>query len=257
MTWIKSAELERLRARERATRDDVEAARAELNKALITSAPGVTSFDPVAPLAERVVQALKFERVRADKAEGELSKAEAERNTMRSQLDSARADLVEVRKVLDTANGGQMGVFVSYGFGGNANAKVQSKSPVVLAAEHLAKRVSELSDKVKAQREELDAIERQHAQEAVDAEYAALPACPMHGNLQCPRCDKLISSPRLSDGADQSPQSAEMYGVITLSELVAQGSVVTVGPAKPKLPQHLVWRCTCSHTVRTKTRDAS
>ncbi|SKS11330.1 Uncharacterised protein [Mycobacteroides abscessus subsp. bolletii] len=257
MTWINSIELARLRARERATRDDVEAARAELNKALITSVPGVTSFDPVAPLAERVVHALKFERVRANKAEGELSKAEAERNTMRSQLDSARADLAEVRKVLDTANGGQMGVFVNYGVGGNVNAKVPSKSPVVLAAEHLAKRVSELSDKVKAQREELDAIERQRAQEAVDAEYAALPACPMRGNLQCPRCDKSISSPRLSDDADQSPQSPEMYGVITLSELVIQGAAVTVGPAKPKLPQHLVWRCTCSHTVRTKTRDAS
>lgn len=250
VTWINSIELARLRARERTTRDDVEAARAELSKALITSAPGVTSFDPVAPIAERVVHALKFERVRANKAEDE-------RNTMRSQLDSARADLAEVRKVLDTANGGQMGVFVNYGVGGNVNAKVPSKSPVVLAAEHLAKRVSELSDKVKAQREELDAIERQRAQEAVDAEYAALPACPMHGNLQCPRCDKPISSPRLSDDADQNPQSPEMYGVITLSELVIQGAAVTVGPAKPKLPQHLVWRCTCSHTVRTKTRDAS
>ncbi|SII19313.1 Uncharacterized conserved protein [Mycobacteroides abscessus subsp. abscessus] len=250
MTWIKSAELERLRTRERHAREDIRAAYAALNAGLTPSASLMSQLDPVAPLAEGVVHALKFERVRANKAEDE-------RNTMRSQLDSARADLAEVRKVLDTANGGQMGVFVNYGVGGNVNAKVPSKSPVVLAAEHLAKRVSELSDKVKAQREELDAIERQRAQEAVDAEYAALPACPMHGNLQCPRCDKSISSPRLSDNADQNPQSAEMYGVITLSELVVQGAAVTVGPAKPKLPQHLVWRCTCSHTVRTKTRDAS
>lgn len=250
VTWIKSAELERLRARERHARQDIQAACAALNAGLTPAASTMPQADPVAPLAERVVQALKFERVRANKVEAELV-------DVRKQRDDARAILAEVRKVLDTANGGQMGVFVSYGVGGNVNAKVPSKSPVVLAAEHLAKRVSELSDKVKAQREELDTIERQRAQEALDAEYAALPACPMHGNLQCPRCDKLISSPRLSDGADQNPQSAEMHSVITLAELVTQGGRVTVEPAKPKLPQHLIWRCTCSHTVRTKTRDAS
>jgi len=67
---------------------------------------------------------------------------------------------------------------------------------------------------------------------------------------------KSISSPRLSDDADQNPMP-EMYGVITLATLAGQGATATVEPAKPKLPQHLVWRCTCGHVEKTKTRDAS
>ncbi|AMT71946.1 coiled-coil domain-containing protein [Mycobacteroides immunogenum] len=257
MTWIKSAELESLRARVRRAKEDIQAARAALNAGMQLAASAMTQLDPVAPLAEKAAQELKAERVRTNKAERELSETKAQRDMMCNQLDSTRADLAEVRKVLDTANGGPVGLLVGYSVGGNVNAKVALKSAAVTAAEHLAKRVGELADKVKAQREELDAIEHQRAQEAVDAEYAALPDCAPNGWFACPKCDREVVSPRLSDDADQNPQSAEMYSVITLAALASQGAVVTVGHAKPKLPQHLVWRCVCGHTVRTKTRDAS
>lgn len=258
MTWINSAELASIRTRERVANDDLAATRVALSKALgsVATGPTLLGFDPTAPYAEMVACDLAAAQVRVEKAEARIKVVEAERDTMRSQRDSARADLADVRKVLDTANGGQVAVLVGYSTGG-VETKVAPRSATVTAAEHLASRVADLKAKVKAQREELDAVERQRAQEAVDAEYAALPECPAGGWLRCPKCSRDITSPRLSDDADQNPQSAEMYGVVMLHTLTGQGATATVEPARPKLPQHLVWRCGCGHVEKTKTRDAS
>ncbi|MBF9326045.1 hypothetical protein [Mycobacteroides chelonae] len=251
MTWINSVELERLRDSERVNRNDLEATRTALNKAsTITKA---LAFEPVAPYVGALVCDLAAAQVRADEAEARVKTTSTDRDILRSQRDSARADLADVRKVLDAANSGPVPILVGYSSGG-VETKVTPKSATVAAAERLASQVAELKATVKAQREKLDAIDRQREQEAVDAEYAALPVCPMYGHLQCPRCARSISSPRLSDNVDQP---AEMYGVITLATLAGQGGTVALEPPKPKLPQHLVWRCACGHVEKTKTRDAS
>ncbi len=188
------------------------------------------------------------------------------------QRDSIAASDAELRAVLDALTipgepiylGNRIGTFsvggVEVGQGlvyCETEGKSQVKSRNVHQAERVIAEVMSLRDKIKAQDEELATFRRQRDQDAVDAEYAALPVCPGDGWLRCPKCAREVNSAVLSDkvGAKANPYSNNNLTLLT-HVTYAPGGMVT-GPDAPKLPQHLVWQCACGHKLRTKTREES
>ena len=281
MTWINSFELESLRRRERDLRTDLESVRVTLSKTLPPGARVITNgtvgwtisslglWDDrdLHSLAKLVADQLEMQRAKTEAAEGDVKIAKAARDTAKAESARAKADLVEVCKVLDKANGGQVAIPLSsiYVGPGNPNgsaiqrmaSELVRKSPALAAAENLAEVVKSLRAKVAAQAEELAEFKRQRDQDAVDAEYAALPECPLDGWLGCPKCAREINSAVLSDnrGANSyNPYSND--NIVLTGVMYAPGGYVT-GPDAPELPQHLVWRCACGHKLLTKTREES